>query len=231
MRASRNAAASAGTHRASSISWPKPERLLADLSAWRRRLSQRAKAWATCFGTGEADARRRPAVLRRSRQIWLSPAIWRRRLVFWCGGVAIGLAAAGLAIAADLVQGWFRLVVAPRPYLPLLLTPLGFAVSAALTTRLFPGAQGSGIPQAIAARRVTDPAARTRLLSLRIAAGKILLTLLGLLVGGSVGREGPTVQIGASIMHGVSHLWGGKRQGLILAGGAAGVAAAFNTPL
>jgi len=205
--------------------------LLADLSAWRRRLSQRAKAWATYFGTGEADARRRPAVLRRSRQIWLSPAIWRRRLIFWCGGIAIGLAAAGLAIAADLVQGWFRLVVAPRPYLPLLLTPLGFAVSAALTTRLFPGAQGSGIPQAIAARRVTEPAARTRLLSLRIAVGKILLTLLGLLVGGSVGREGPTVQIGASIMHGVSHLWGGKRQGLILAGGAAGVAAAFNTPL
>jgi H+/Cl- antiporter ClcA len=62
--------------------------------------------------------------------------------------------------------------------------------------------------------------------------GKIGLTLLGLLCGASISREGPTVQVGASIMLQVAR-WGGMAQarGLILAGSAAGVAAAFNTPL
>jgi H+/Cl- antiporter ClcA len=110
-------------------------------------------------------------------------------------------------------------------------TPAGLALSMLLMRRFFPGSQGSGIPQAIAARQFRDPAARRRLLSLRIAVGKILLTLLGLLTGASVGREGPTVQVGASVMHSVGRIWSGKSQGLILAGSAAGVAAAFNTPL
>ncbi len=58
------------------------------------------------------------------------------------------------------------------------------------------------------------------------------LTLLGLACGASIGREGPTVQVGASIMLQVAN-WGrmGRERGLIVAGSAAGVAAAFNTPL
>ena len=136
-----------------------------------------------------------------------------------------------MAIAADYVQAWFRRAVGYSPYLALAITPAGLALSVALTRRFFPGSQGSGIPQAIAARQFSDPEARTRLLSLRLAAGKILLTLLGLLTGASAGREGPTVQVGASVMHAVGRVWSGKYQGLILAGSAAGVAAAFNTPL
>ena len=103
-----------------------------------------------------------------------------------------------------------------------------------MTRRFFPGSQGSGIPQAIAARGLADDAARASLLSLRIGFGKIALTLLALLVGASAGREGPTVQVGASIMQAVGRWtgWtGGKHLGLVLAGGAAGIAAAFNTPL
>lgn len=65
--------------------------------------------------------------------------------------------------------------------------------------------------------------------------GKILLTVLGLMFGTSVGREGPTVQVGASIMHSLGNFarfpQHDLEKGLILAGGAAGVAAAFNTPL
>jgi H+/Cl- antiporter ClcA len=72
-------------------------------------------------------------------------------------------------------------------------------------------------------------------LSPRIAAGKVVLTLLGLGVGASIGREGPTVQVGASIMHALGRLLRLPRpelqRALVLAGGAAGVAAAFNTPL
>jgi len=92
-----------------------------------------------------------------------------------------------------------------------------------------------GFPQIIAALSVTAADARDRLLSLRIAVGKLVLTVAGLGCGASAGREGPTVQIGASIMHSLGRLVrfpaAELDRGLILAGGAAGVAAAFNTPL
>jgi H+/Cl- antiporter ClcA len=67
--------------------------------------------------------------------------------------------------------------------------------------------------------------------SIRIAIGKILLTLFGLLCGASIGREGPTVQVGASIMFAIGRLSPRRQPGLILAGASAGIAAAFNTPL
>jgi len=104
-------------------------------------------------------------------------------------------------------------------------------LSAYLTLQLFPNAQGSGIPQVIAARQLASHEARGRLVSIRIAIGKTLLTLFGLLCGASVGREGPTVQIGASIMFVLGRVSPRRQPGLILAGAAAGVAAAFNTPL
>jgi H+/Cl- antiporter ClcA len=168
---------------------------------------------------------------RRMLRLWLSPEAWRRRLIFWSGGLIVGLAAVGLAMASDAVQRWFALASGRWPYIGLAATPAGLALSAFLMRRYFPGSQGSGIPQAIAARALDDAAARHRLLSLRIAVGKVLLTLLALMTGASVGREGPTVQIGASIMHAVGTLSGGRHRGLVLAGSAAGVAAAFNTPL
>lgn len=156
---------------------------------------------------------------------------WRSRIVFWSGGAFVGLFAALFAILADEAQVIFRLGLAHSAYLPLVLTPAGFALSVFLSRRFFPGSQGSGIPQAIAARALKDDAARSRLVSIRIAVGKVLLTLLGLLCGASVGREGPTVQVGASILHAAGRISGRHYQGVILAGGAAGVAAAFNTPL
>ena len=152
--------------------------------------------------------------------------------MFWGGALATGLVGAGFAIAANRASHLFDLVTAWSPWIPLLLTPAGFILSALLCRRVFPGAQGSGIPQAIAARHVRDPAGRDRLLSLKLTVGKILLTLFGLLCGASIGREGPTVQVGASIMLQAARLGGmGRERGLILAGSAAGVAAAFNTPL
>jgi H+/Cl- antiporter ClcA len=72
---------------------------------------------------------------------------------------------------------------------------------------------------------------RGTLVSIRIAVGKVFLTLLGLLCGASIGREGPTVQVGASIMFAIGRLSPRLQPGLILAGASAGVAAAFNTPL
>jgi H+/Cl- antiporter ClcA len=168
---------------------------------------------------------------RRLRSVKVTSERWQRRAIFVLGGIAVGAAAVAFAMLADLAQHAFAALVAKSRYASLLVTPLGFALSVYLTNRFFPNSQGSGIPQAIAARQLTDQAARGRLVSIRIAIGKMLLTLLGLLCGASVGREGPTVQIGASIMFALGRMSPRRQPGLILAGAAAGVSAAFNTPL
>ena len=153
------------------------------------------------------------------------------RLMFVLGGLAVGICAVGFAKLADLSAEGFAWIVGQSAWLPLIVTPAGLALSNLLASRYFPGSQGSGIPQAIAARALTDETARHRLVSLRVAVGKVALTALGLLCGGSIGREGPTVQVGASLMYFVGHLSPRRQRGLVLAGAAAGVAAAFNTPL
>ncbi len=147
------------------------------------------------------------------------------------GGLVVGLAAIGLAAASDFAQAQFHRLLQYCWYAGFVVTPLGFGIAVYLTNRYFANAQGSGIPQAIAARHLEAQDARNRLVGPRIAVGKILMTLLGLLVGASTGREGPTVQIGASIMFAIGRLSPNRQRGLILAGAAAGVAAAFNTPL
>ena len=174
--------------------------------------------------------------LRRIRRLpLLSPRIWKRRLVLWSGAVLVALVAVGFARAADLAQAAFGWAIGGRSWLVFVLAPGGLALSALLTRRVFPGAQGSGIPQTMAALHVSDLRGIDAVLSLRIAIGKVLLTLLGLASGASIGREGPTVQVGAAIMHGLGRLLASPRievqRALVLAGGAAGVAAAFNTPL
>ena len=174
-------------------------------------------------------------IARRSRHVWLTGSIWNRRIVFIVGAGAVGLAAVLFAVAATYANLGIHEIIRISPWLPLIITPLGFALLSWITTRFFPGTQGSGIPQTIAAFSLPGAEARTRLLSLRIAISKIGLTLAGLLTGASIGREGPTVQVGASIMHALSRTASfpheGMKRGLILAGGAAGVAAAFNAPL
>ncbi|MET3853797.1 chloride channel protein [Rhizobium sp. OAE497] len=181
------------------------------------------------------SSHRNSKLLRRSRVIWGSFSLWRPRLVFWCGALAIGVISVGFAKLADLAQKAFTGLTSSGEWaflLPLVLTPFVFMLSAYLAATLFPNSQGSGIPQAIAARHLRDEEDRTRLLSLRIAFGKIVLTVLGLFSGASIGREGPTVQVGASIMLAVARFGGmAQARGLILAGSAAGIAAAFNTPL
>lgn len=122
-------------------------------------------------------------------------------------------------------------------WLPLVLTPaIGMFVVWA-TNRYAPGSQGSGIPQVIAAAKLAAASAGDagRLVSIRIAIGKIFLGSLALVGGFSAGREGPSVQVGASILASVHRLVPHSRlirqSDLIIAGGAAGIAAAFNTPL
>jgi H+/Cl- antiporter ClcA len=168
-----------------------------------------------------------------SRHMFFSRVSWSRRLWFLGGAVVVGAVSVAFALAAAWANGVFHRTVAFAEWIPFLVVPAGFALIRWLMTWA-PGSQGSGIPQAIAALALPE-SARRRLLSLRVAFGKIVLTVIGLLSGASIGREGPSVQVGASIMFALSRSaafpFEGMQRGLILAGGAAGVAAAFNAPL
>ncbi len=174
--------------------------------------------------------------LRRIRRLPLfSPRLWLRRIAFWVGALLVALIALVFARLADGAADISRRIVSVSPLLPFALAPAGLALSFVMTDRVFPGAQGSGIPQVIAAIHSGQRANMDVLLRLRTACGKLLLTLLGLVSGASIGREGPTVQISATLMYQLGRALRLPRdemlRALVLAGGAAGIAAAFNTPL
>ncbi len=164
---------------------------------------------------------------------------WRDRAVVLTYAVITGLIVVGFTLLAEAASRGFDhllgLGTAGR-WLPLIWTP---ALAAALlwwTRRFAPGAQGSGIPQVMAA--LDDrlpPCEQSRLVSLRLSLHKIALVCGGLAAGLSIGREGPTVQVGAGVMQ-HARRWLSPQAGidthdLMVAGAAAGIAAAFNTPL
>jgi H+/Cl- antiporter ClcA len=161
---------------------------------------------------------------------------WRTRMTLWAAAVVAGLVVVSFAKFAELALHTFAAITNGRPWLPLLLTPAVGMLAVWCTQRYFSGAQGSGIPQVIAATKLVPQGADvSRLVSIRIAIGKIFVGALALTGGFSAGREGPSVQVAASIMHAshrlLPHTRALRPADLILAGGAAGVAAAFNTPL
>lgn len=161
-------------------------------------------------------------------------------LPFWIAG---GLTAL-IAIVYAQVFHWAELgsqyLYAQWGYGLLISTPLLFLTSWWLVDRYAPFANGSGIPQLMAASELTEkPGAKDiipRLLGFRVILVKIASSLIAVLGGGAIGREGPTLQIAGSLFDLTNRVLPSRlkipnRQGMILAGGAAGLAAAFNTPL
>ncbi len=164
---------------------------------------------------------------------------WVDRGIVLTYAAATGLLVVGFTMLAEASSHAFAQLQRWAPYgrwLPLLWTPALTVAVLWWTRRFVPGAMGSGIPQVVRALEDDlDAATMSRLVSLRLSLQKIGLISTGLLAGLSIGREGPTVQIGAGIMvH--ARRWLSPRAGvdahdLIVAGAAAGIAAAFNTPL
>ncbi|WP_066559610.1 chloride channel protein [Croceicoccus bisphenolivorans] len=155
---------------------------------------------------------------------------WRRRVATLAGAISIGIVALVFARAGDLALHGFEALVAKWVWLPIILTPAIFVVCAWLTRVAAPEAAGSGIPQVVAA--VRNESQDDKLFALKSGLAKISLTVLALFGGASVGREGPTVQVGAAIMTTTHRIAGASvRRSVLIAGGAAGVSAAFNTPL
>ena len=98
-----------------------------------------------------------------------------------------------------------------------------------LLYRYFPYARGSGVPQTKAALY-----ARGGRILLRTVIGKFICTSATLASGIPLGREGPSVQVGAGIASVLGRGLGlrpEKVKALLPVGAAAAIAAAFNTPL
>ena len=178
---------------------------------------------------GQAYARANQPYLAAQGQTWMG------RAIFWLCGIAVGFAAVAFALMTDEATHLFKETVRQYPWVPFVLTPLAGAFLVWVTKTFFRGAEGSGIPQVIAEMKRSPDIPWRPLISLRIAAGKMLVGVAAIGAGFSFGREGPTVQVGASLMAAVgSYLPANlqiQRRHLLVAGGAAGIAAAFNTPL
>ncbi len=157
---------------------------------------------------------------------------WRLRLVFWIGAILVGATTLLFARLSELADQLFANWAQQNSLLPFVITPGALILIAWVTRKYFRGAEGSGVPQVIAS---LDSGQHEHFLNLRIMLGKFVLTLMALFSGASVGIMGPSVQIGSSIMLGMRRFASFPaayyHRGMIIAGGAAGFAAAFNTPL
>lgn len=180
-----------------------------------------------------------PEFWRNLRREILAARPWFDRAIVLAMAAATGLIVVGFTLLAEAATHAFdrlRQSVPLGAWLALLWTP---ALTVALlwwTQRFVVGAAGSGIPQVVRALDDDlDDRQRAGLVSLPITLHKVALVSGGLLAGLSIGREGPTVQVGAGVLvHARRWLSPGSgidAHDLMVAGAAAGIAAAFNTPL
>ncbi|MEM9502566.1 MAG: chloride channel protein [Cyanobacteria bacterium P01_E01_bin.43] len=144
-------------------------------------------------------------------------------------GVVSGLAAVALKQSVEVLTDWRLNSALPAWFLLPTVGLLGGVASGWLLERVSPEAVGSGIPKVKAALAYHDVP-----LNLRVALTKLFSTILALGSGLSLGRQGPTVQIGAALAAQLSQ-WVPTspeyRRQLIAAGAAAGLAAGFNAPI
>ncbi len=160
----------------------------------------------------------------------------KRMLFLLAGSISIGCAAVLLAATAGKAFVLFEHMRGRWPWWPFLALPLGGLILTWFMRKVGPGAEGSGIQQAIAAlEQAGKPNLGGKLINPRLAAAKFVAITGGMGSGFVLGLEGPTVQIGASILYYLRRFFPAQttllRRQLILAGGAAGIAAAFNAPL
>lgn len=160
-------------------------------------------------------------------------------LPYWSGALIAGI----VAVLYAKIFGWAEEGTAYLyqhfHYWFFLITPMSFLLATWIVNRYAPFSRGSGIPQVSAAIELSNPRHHHKvgaLLSIKIIVVKVISSLIMVFGGGIIGREGPTIQISASIFKKINDWlpkWYPKisRQNMIVTGAAAGLAAAFNTPL
>lgn len=160
-------------------------------------------------------------------------------LPFWIASLLTGLA----AVLYSKLFGWgeqlsFYIFHLYR-WLIFLVTPVCFIVAWLLVKKFATYSRGSGIPQVMAAIEFATPKNNMlvdKLLSVRVMIVKVFSSLFMIIGGGAIGREGPTIQIAGCIFRKVNQLipksWPKiSKKNMVMTGAAAGLAAAFNTPL
>jgi H+/Cl- antiporter ClcA len=158
---------------------------------------------------------------------------------FWIASLLTGLVAVVYTRLFALAEKGTAYIVHLHLWLLFLITPATFVLAWWLVRQFAPFSRGSGIPQVMASIELATPkynAKVNQLLSLRILFIKILSSLVMAFGGGVIGREGPTIQVAGSIFRKVNEWlpkWWPKvsKRNMIMTGAAAGLAAAFNTPL
>ena len=158
---------------------------------------------------------------------------------FWVASILTGLLAVFYAKVFFLAEKATAYMFQHVAWLFFIITPTCFVLGWWVVKKFAPYSKGSGIPQVMAAIELANPKDNQKvgkLLSVRIIIVKIISSLLIVVSGGVVGREGPTIQIAGSVFRKVNELlpaWWPKisKKNMIMTGAAAGLAAAFNTPL
>lgn len=158
---------------------------------------------------------------------------------FWIGSVITGFFAVMYAQVFAWAEHLMNFIFDWHAWMIFIIAPIGFVLSWWLVKEFAPNAKGSGIPQVMAAVELANPKEHRKirnLLSLKIIFFKILSSVILVIGGGAVGREGPTIQIAGSVFRKVNEYlpeWWPKisKKNMIMTGAAAGLAAAFNTPL
>jgi chloride channel protein, CIC family len=169
---------------------------------------------------------------------WLKPGRWTSRLEQSEEPVSLLLSLLIGALVGLVVVGFILLTgrLAARMYPPggskwlrVLVPTLGSLVSGTLLARFFPDARGSGVPQVKFALFIHDG-----YIAMKTVVGKFFCCTLSLASGIALGREGPSVQIGAglaSVLGRAAGLRPPSIRALIPVGSSAALAAAFNTPI
>lgn len=158
-------------------------------------------------------------------------------------GIPYWTAAAVVGFVAVVYSGMFnvciqiaRNIFAYHPYWLFIFSPLCFFLATWVVEKFAPTAGGTGVPRVTYALSL-DATSQTieinQYLNMRVAAIVALSSLLCVLGAGSLGREGPMIHMAACLFYFVGrqlrpHT---EHRSWIVAGGAAGVAAAFNAPL
>ena len=158
---------------------------------------------------------------------------------FWIGSVITGFFAVMYAQVFAWGEHLMNFIFDWHAWMIFIIAPVGFVLSWWLVKEFAPNAKGSGIPQVMAAVELANPKEHRKirnLLSIKIIFFKILSSVILVIDGGAVGREGPTIQIAGSVFRKVNEYlpeWWPKisKKNMIMTGAAAGLAAAFNTPL
>lgn len=163
----------------------------------------------------------------RTQQLWLREHQLFLVLTIVIGVIA-GLAAVLFTVAIDQVS--HRLFgLAPSRLRLFVVPPLVSIATGILLARVFPDVRGSGVPQTEAAYHLASGFIPTR-----VPFGKFLTGVLCIGSGHSMGREGPSVQIGAGIAS-LAGRWmqlpPNRIRDLVPVGAAGALAAAFNTPV